>query len=66
MPCTVGMRACKASCQHRQLVSEYRDIHDAWEALRESGDYMRMEDDEFRVAHPEPTFKDFLIAREGT
>lgn len=63
--CARGMPlqgACHAGCLHRRLVSEYRDSRDAWEAGRETGDSMRLEDDEYRAQNPPPTFKAWLAA----
>lgn len=45
--------------------STYRDARDAWEVLRETGECMQLEDDEFRELHPAPTFKATLIGLRG-
>lgn len=46
---------------HAELVDNYRHARHAWEERREYGDNMRMEDDEYREAHPPPTFKQWLV-----
>lgn len=51
----------------REYVTDvYRDARDAWEALRESELCYQLEDDEFRVTYPPPTFKLYLLALAGT
>lgn len=47
------------------MVAEYRDARDAWVQLRETGDRMQMEDEEYRAVFPPPTFKQWLIGRTG-
>jgi hypothetical protein len=55
------MRGCRRGCLHRALVEGYRDARDARDALRECGDFMRMEEQEFRDDQPVVTFKQWLI-----
>jgi hypothetical protein len=46
------------------MVSEYRDAVFAREALREQGEQMQMEDEEFREKFPPVLFKDWLKGRK--
>jgi hypothetical protein len=50
---------------HAALVGEYRDQRDARDMLRETGEYMQMEDDDFDAAVPRVTFKAWLIGNAG-
>jgi hypothetical protein len=50
---------------HAALVGEYRDARDARDMLRETGEYMQMEDDDFDAAVPRVTFKAWLIGNAG-
>jgi hypothetical protein len=60
VPCSPGMRKCKRDCLHRRMVGEYCDQRDAREALRESGPFMQMEDEEFDREIPQVTFKQWI------
>lgn len=46
-------------------VDTWRDAEDAWQALRESSDWFNLEPEDFRAAHPRPTFKATLIGLKG-
>lgn len=59
------MRKCTIKCLHKQLVLEYYDAVFAREALRETGEQMRLEDDEFDEKFPKVLFKDWLIGLKG-
>jgi hypothetical protein len=50
---------------HARLVGDYRDARDARDMLRESGEFMQMEDDDFAAAYPPVTFKAWLIGNAG-
>ena len=79
MPCSPGMRKCRATCLHRTLVEEYRSARDAVDELRESdapaygaagaansgAAAHQLSDAEFRELYHAPTFKDWLIATAG-
>ena len=57
----------------------FRDAHDAWSARRESGGlvfgvagtakghvaYYQLSDEEYARLHPQPTYKELLIANAG-
>jgi len=47
------------------MVEEYRDAVFARDALRECGEYMQMEDEEFAAVVPPVLFKDWLISHAG-
>lgn len=53
------------SPDHAALVGGYRDQRDARDALRESGECMQMEDDDFDAAYPPVHFKAWLIGNAG-
>lgn len=55
------MTGCHSKCLHRQSVLEYYDARDAVDALRETGDQMQMEDDEFEEKFPQINFKEWLL-----
>ena len=61
MSCSKGLRQCHRKCLHRALVQDFRDAVDARDALREQGDQIQMEDDEFDERFPKVLFKDWLI-----
>lgn len=66
MPCSPGMRACHARCLHRQLVLEYRDARDAYDAqLEQSTSLYPAEVAEYKALHPGPTFKAWLQGHAG-
>jgi hypothetical protein len=46
-------------------VQEYHDARDARDALREAGECLQMEDDDFKAVYPPVTFKDWLIGKGG-
>lgn len=60
-------------------VNLFRDSHDAWSARRESGGlvfsvagtanggvaYYQLSDEEYATLHPQPTYKELLIANAG-
>lgn len=62
MPCSPGMRSCKASCLHRQSVLAYRleREHQEQVADAESIGYAT-EREEWLERHPLITFRDWLI-----
>lgn len=66
MSCTEGMRACRTSCLHRQMVDEYRDWRHSWEQRREDTHHYQLENDEYAAMYPPPTFRAWLEARAGT
>lgn len=51
---------------HAALVGGYRDQRDARDMLREQGEAMQMEDDDFDAAYPRVTFKEWLIGHAGS
>lgn len=58
-------------CRHcprvRLLGSEFQATRAAWEAmLEQAGAGYRTESDEFRRAHPAPTFRTFLVELTGS
>lgn len=65
MPCSKGLRSCRRDCLHRKSVLEYRDGHDAWEAAKESEEFMNLEESDFKNVYPEPNFKAWLIGKKG-
>lgn len=66
MPCAPRMRGCHAKCLHRQLVLEYRDARDAYNAQLEAATSMYpAEVAEYKRETPGPTFKAWLQARAG-
>lgn len=62
MPCSKGMRKCKALCLHRDFVESYRMAYWNWE---EEMDRVcigyKTEEEEYRQRNPPPLFKDWLI-----
>ncbi len=58
--CSPGMRMCRRDCLHRQMIEEYRDAVLAREALRESGEYMQHEYEDFQREVPPVLFRDWL------
>lgn len=64
MPCTKGMRRCRAACGHRELVSGYRSARAAHVVESESvsrGGWARRDDDDRPRA---VTFKEWLKANK--
>lgn len=47
------------------MVLEYHDARDAVDALREQGEAMQMEDEEFEEQFPKVTFKEWLEGYSG-
>lgn len=61
MPCGIKrVNGCHRQCLHRALVENYRDAHFAWEAGREQGEAMQMEDEDYAAMYPQPLFKQWL------
>jgi len=66
MPCPPRMRGCRASCLHRQLVNEYRDARDAYEAtLEDTTSLYPAEVRDYKRDYPGPTFKAWLQGHAG-
>lgn len=66
MPCSKAMRGCRRDCLHRQMVLEYRDARDAYDAQLEAATSMYdAEVADYKRDHPGPTFKAWLEGIKG-
>lgn len=61
MPCAVGMRKCKAACQHREMVEDYRLTRHA-QAVAGELEHKGHDTERGDVRRP-ITFKEWLINR---
>ncbi len=61
MPCSKGMRNCRANCLHRRNVESYFWARKAWEAAAEAATAgYAAEMAAYAATNPPPTFRDWL------
>lgn len=67
MSCAKGMRACRFSCLHREMVNDYRVERERQETAIENGEWRTRRADGEVMAGQEPliTFKRWMEGRRG-